>query len=99
VPPSTIRTLVAVAGTVVLGACSVSVGTDKLDTAKLQREISTGIEQQTSASVSSVSCPDNVEGRKGTTFDCTATLADGTTLTAQVDVTDDEGNVHWQLVD
>lgn len=97
---SPIRTLVATAASVVaLGACSVSVTTGSLDTAKLEQEIASGLEEQTGVTATDVSCPDNVEGRKGTTFDCTATADDGSKATIQVDVTDDDGNVNWEVVD
>lgn len=95
-PARTIRSLVAVAGILILGSCSVSVGGGKLDTAKLQNEISTEIQQQTGVTVDSVSCPEGIDAKQGTTFDCTAT-AGGDSVTVNVDVTDDDGNVHWKL--
>jgi hypothetical protein len=44
-----------------------------------------------------VSCPDDIEVATGGTFTCTATDADGTTMTIQGTQTDDQGNVTYKV--
>ncbi|MGH2724858.1 MAG: DUF4333 domain-containing protein [Actinomycetota bacterium] len=89
-----ILVLAALLGT---GACQFSFGGSKLDTDKIEAEVTRGIEDQTGVAVQSVDCPDDVELEAGNTFTCTVTAEDGST--GQVDVTqqDDEGNVEWEL--
>jgi hypothetical protein len=45
-----------------------------------------------------VSCPDDVPAEAGRTFDCTATNADGTTMTIEVAQSDDQGHVTYKVV-
>ncbi|HEU0317583.1 MAG TPA: DUF4333 domain-containing protein, partial [Solirubrobacteraceae bacterium] len=90
--------LLAVAVAALTAGCHVSacVGSGcagMIDSAKAERTTRTLIAQQTGASVKSVSCPRNIAERKGATFTCTLTGADGTTATALVTQKDDKGNV------
>jgi pSer/pThr/pTyr-binding forkhead associated (FHA) protein len=79
---------------VVLGVISAS---GKIDQGKLEDEISADASAQL-GSVSSVSCPDDIESDTGATFTCEIAYSDGTTGTADGTVTDgDEGNVNYQL--
>jgi hypothetical protein len=84
---------------VLLAGCSASVGTSKtLDTSKLEDEIQSGIESKVQGvDVTSVSCPDDVEIKQGGKFTCTATASTGASRTVDVTMTDDQGNVHWEL--
>jgi hypothetical protein len=95
----TLSLVTAAAGVLLLAGCSASVSTSNtLDNAKLQDEIKSGIERQIpKADVTSVSCPDDVEIKKGGTFTCTVAASGGSTGTVDVTMTDDEGNVHWTL--
>jgi hypothetical protein len=93
-------TTLAVAAVAALTAgCHVSAcvgsgcGPGMIDTAKAQATTKTVIAQQTGAAVRSVSCPRNITERKGATFTCTITGADGTTATALVTQKDAHGNV------
>ena len=71
-------------------------GEKTIDTGKAEREIDRTIEEQTGAAIRSVACPDDVEGRKGDTFDCQATGADGTRATIRVTQRDDEGGIGFR---
>ncbi len=71
--------------------------TKMLDTSKLQTQIKSGIEQQTSVTVKTVDCPGDVKIKAGGSFECTVTLSDGSTHKVRVTQNDDKGNVHWEL--
>jgi hypothetical protein len=94
-----LTTLPGVGVAVLAAGCHVSAcvgsGCDagKIDTAKAEATTKTVIAQQTGAAVRSVSCPSNVTERRGATFTCTITGADGTTATALVTQKDAHGNV------
>jgi Domain of unknown function (DUF4333) len=70
---------------------------EQIDTAKAERSIKTGIESKTSGGVPvrSVSCPKDVEVKKGKSFDCTVTGTNGKKATITVVQTDDKGNVTY----
>ncbi len=88
--------LLAVAAAPVLAAaCST---TPVLDDDRLEEVISTQFEQQTGVGLTSISCPDDTPIEQGNTFQCTATAADGQTLTMQVTQTDDAGRVNWEVL-
>lgn len=72
-----------------VGAC----GTTTVDTDKGEAFIGTTVEKQVGASVESVECPEDVEAKKGDTFECEVTGADGTAGPAKVIQKDDKGNV------
>jgi hypothetical protein len=76
-----------------VSACVGSGCAGMIDSAKAERTTRTLIARQTGASVRSVSCPRNVAERRGGTFTCTVTGADGTAATALVTQKDDRGNV------
>jgi hypothetical protein len=84
-------TLAAAAVALGLGAC----GSQQLDTAEAERTIADRLERQAGTKVT-ISCPDDVEIKKGNTFDCEAKARNDT---ARVKVTqlDDEGNVRWEV--
>lgn len=73
------------------------VGCGGLDTGKAQDKIKEGIEKQTGVKVKSVACPDNVELKKGDTFNCTATASDGSKATVKVTQTSDSGDIRYEL--
>jgi hypothetical protein len=60
---------------------------------KAQETTKALIERATGASVQSVSCPSSVALRRGGSFTCVATGADGTTASVLVTETDDRGDV------
>ena len=76
-----------------LAAC----GSKTIDTGKAESEISKGVAQQTGAKGVKVDCPDDVDAKKGDTFDCNLTASGGQKAKIKVTQQDDEGNVRWQL--
>jgi hypothetical protein len=72
-----------------LAAC----GKEVVDTADAEQRIRDSVASQVKADVRSVSCPDDVEAKKGDTFTCTATGGDGTKGPVKVLQQDDKGNV------
>ena len=83
----------AVCGALALGGC----GEEQLDMGKIEKGIKDGIEKQNPGTrVEAVDCPDDVEVKKGGTFDCKVKGAQkGQEATAKVTQTDDEGNVRY----
>ena len=82
----------ALAMMLMLGACSKTLEMDEVES-----QIQTGIEEQTGATVTEVSCPEEVEAKEGDTFDCTVKAEDGTEGTVEVTQTSDDGDVTWIL--
>jgi Domain of unknown function (DUF4333) len=74
-----------------LAAC----GTQQLETADAEKTIAKRLGEQAGTKVT-VDCPDDVEIKKGDTFNCRARARNDT---AKVKVTqlDDEGNVRWEV--
>jgi Domain of unknown function (DUF4333) len=81
------------AGALAVAGC----GDKKLDTGKLEGKIKDGIEQQAGVKIKSVDCPDDVEVKKGDSFNCKATTTSGQTANVKVSQRDDEGNVNYQV--
>jgi hypothetical protein len=69
----------------------------KIDTSKAERSIKAGIENRAGRDVgiASVSCPDDVEVKKGERFDCTIKGTNGKTAKVTVVQRDDKGNVTY----
>lgn len=65
----------------------------QIDNSKAEKFISTSIAKQVGADVKAVSCPTGLTAKKGDTFQCTVTGADGTTGKTTVTEKDDQGNV------
>ena len=87
-----VRLSLAIASAAVaLGAC----GTQQLDTAEAEKTIGNRLGEQAGTKVT-INCPDDVEIKKGDTFNCQAKARNDT---AKVKVTqlDDEGNVRWRV--
>jgi len=70
-------------------------GSEQLDTAEAERTIADRLGKQAGTKVT-IDCPDDVEIKKGDTFNCEAKARNDT---AKVKVTqlDDEGNVRWEV--
>jgi hypothetical protein len=79
------------AAALLLTACG-----SKLDTSSLEENIDSTVTAQVGGDWT-VACPDDVTPTAGGTFQCTATSADGTVLTAEVTQNDDQGNVSWTI--
>lgn len=84
------------AGVVALGGLGVGAlflfGTETLDTAAVEEEISRLTADETGVAATDVECPTGVEPEAGGTFSCTAVL-DGQGTSFSVTQTDAEGNV------
>jgi hypothetical protein len=91
--------MICLISTGLLAACSVSIGSNNLNTDKLETEIENGIEDQVQISGITVDCPDDVEIEEGNDFECTAKDDQGNERSVDVTQTDDEGNVEWKLAD
>jgi hypothetical protein len=85
--------VVVLASLALVGACS---RTKTLDANGLEEMLGTKIEQQLGAHGITVACPDDEPAQAGAIFQCTATSAEGKTITIEVTQTDDHGNVTWK---
>ena len=74
---------VVLAGT--LAACGGS-DTKSVDPSSVERAIRADIMRQGGA-LQSITCPDGIRAKQGTTFDCTIALPDGTKAVAHVTMT------------
>jgi hypothetical protein len=91
--------IVGVVAMLAAAGCSASVCAGSgcgggIDTGKAERAVKTDVANATGSDVKSVSCPSPIALKKGATFNCIATGADGTTATVLVTQTDAKGNVH-----
>jgi hypothetical protein len=91
--PRTILTLAALALAVPLAAC----GTETIDTGKVEDEVVKGIEEQTDARNVKVECPDDIEAKKGDTFECEVSATGSRGATVSVEQTSDDGRIRWEL--
>jgi hypothetical protein len=84
---------------ILTGGCSASVcagsgcGGSKIDPAKVESATKTFVAKATGAAVKAVSCPSGIPLKKGRTFTCIATEADGTTGAVVATQTDSKGHV------
>jgi len=85
--------VVVLASLALVGACS---RTKTLDANGLEEKLRTQVEQQLGAHGITVDCPDDEPAHAGAIFRCTATSAEGKTITIEVTQTDDHGNVTWK---
>jgi hypothetical protein len=65
----------------------------QIDNKKAEKFITKQVEQRIGGEVKSVDCPSGLTAKKGKTFDCTVTGADGTTGKLTVTEKDSKGNV------
>jgi hypothetical protein len=77
----------------VVAAFAVAGCSKSIDTDKAEKFIGKTVTAQVGADVKSVKCPSGLTAKKGETFECTVTGADGTSGKAQVTEKDDQGNV------
>ena len=72
---------------------------DRIDVADLETRVAEDLRTQYETTTFEVSCPDDVEVGKGTDFECTATGADGTSLTLRMTQVDDQASVTYEIVE
>ncbi len=82
---------------VALGLAAFSVGTSGLDMEKIEKEITDGIETQTDATVESIDCPESRDIEEGDTFTCDVELDTGETVLVDVEQSDGDGNIVWNV--
>jgi len=68
-----------------------------IDTDQLQDEIAKNVKQQVGVTVK-VTCPKDVDAKKGKTFDCLVKESTGAVATAKVTLTDDKGGFAYDIV-
>ncbi len=71
-------------------------GTSKLNVDQAETEIESGLKQQLKLQTVDVSCPEEVEIKAQSTFQCSV-KGDGETGTVAVTQKDDQGNISWKL--
>jgi len=71
-------------------------GTSTLDVDQAEVEIQKGLKQQLKLKTVDVSCPEEVEIKAGSKFQCSV-KGDNDTGTVEVTQKDDQGNIGWQL--
>jgi hypothetical protein len=76
---------------VLVAALAVAGCETKIDDSKVEKTISTSIADQVGAKVDSVDCPKDITAKKGGTFTCDVSGADGSTGNAVVKMTDADG--------
>ena len=84
--------VLAGAAALVLTACGSTV-----DTAELEQEIKTQLEDQVGEALESVDCPDDINGDEGNSFRCTLTDQNGETLDVNGTFTDNEGSFEVEV--
>jgi hypothetical protein len=85
--------VVLLASLVLVGGCT---RTKTLDAHGLEEKLGPQVERLLGAQGIAVACPDDEPAQAGAIFQCTATSADGRTITVEVTQTDDHGNVTWK---
>lgn len=86
------KKIFAVAGLLLLTSCGVS----EVDIPVVEESITEGVKEQLDADAT-VTCPEQVDWKKGETFSCEVEGVEGTNE-ALVTMKDDDGNVEWELV-
>ncbi|MFZ0041990.1 MAG: DUF4333 domain-containing protein, partial [Solirubrobacteraceae bacterium] len=87
-------TLVAVQVAIGLSACGSGSKSVVIDHNVVQNAIEVGVAQQQHV-LSIVTCPPGITAKKGVTFACTVTFADGKQGSVTVTGIDDQGNVRY----
>lgn len=88
-------TLIAAGAAVAVSFGVAACGDSNLDTGDVEQifqgQVEQVIEQAGSdATITSITCPDEIENENGTTFECTAEISDGSTVSNTGEVTDSE---------
>ncbi|MBA2505581.1 MAG: DUF4333 domain-containing protein [Thermoleophilaceae bacterium] len=83
--------LAAVAALALAGCAST------LDSADAEKQISSSLEKQTRQKPKKVDCPEDIDAKKGTKFDCTVTAQDGSTIRVNAATTDDDGKFTYEV--
>jgi hypothetical protein len=76
-----------------LAAC----GEKRIVAGDLEAKLRSSLADRSGGSVKEVSCPDDVEVKKGAHFDCTAVRPDGGRVTVRVTLTNDKGDLTYSV--
>jgi major membrane immunogen (membrane-anchored lipoprotein) len=85
--------LAALAAALGLAAC----GEKTLDTGDAEDKIADGVQEQQNYEPENVECPDDMEAKKGNTYECTVTAPDGKEAKAEIEMLDDEGRFRFEV--
>jgi hypothetical protein len=91
------RIFAALGAALALVLSTAGCGQSKLNTAKLESQIKTTLSDRTGFPIKSVSCPRDVEAKKGARFRCTVTTGRNERVPVNVTQDDDKGGVTWKL--
>ena len=69
--------------------------TRNLDSEKIENVIKNGFSEQTGITVNFVTCPENIEMKENSVFECEIQTDKGKLITAEVTQSDDRGNINW----
>ena len=83
------------AACVLAAALAVGCGTQKLDIENAEKTIGKRLGQEAAGAKVLVDCPNEVEIKRGDTFNCRATAEGKKPATVRVTQLDDEGRVRW----
>jgi hypothetical protein len=75
----------------------VACGTTTIDSSSAEKSIADNIQKQIGQRPKAVSCPDDIEAKKGSTFNCKVTAANGKTATVKASQTDDNGHFNFTI--
>jgi Domain of unknown function (DUF4333) len=70
-----------------------------LDVDEVEGELERGVAERTDGLNVEVDCPDDIEAKRGESFECTATADDGTRARIEVVQEDDDGTVRWEITE
>ena len=80
--------VVALASATAIAGCA-----KEIDNKDAEAFLTDSISKQTGSTIKAVSCPDGISLKRGDTFDCSVTAADGTSGTVTVTQTNGDGGV------
>jgi Domain of unknown function (DUF4333) len=93
----TVRAVVVVPAALLAAAGLAACGKTTIDTSSAENSISENIQKQLGQKPKSVKCPSEIEAKKGGTFTCTVTAADGSKATIKATQTDDNGHFNFSI--
>jgi hypothetical protein len=92
-----VRTSAALAAALALVLLTAGCGQSTLNTSKLETQIKKTLSDRTGFAIRSVSCPRDVEAKKGAGFRCTVTTERNERVPVNVTQDDAKGGVTWKL--
>ncbi len=93
----TVRASLALPAALALAVGVTACGKTTIDTDSAEKSISENIQKQLGQKPKSVQCPNEIVAKKGGTFTCTVTAADGAKATIKATQTDDNGHFNFSI--